>query len=243
MSEKIEPKTETTAAEQAMTGAMIEFNTDHFKQLPFGRCPRGPEITKQIITYWENYKHLRADFDKNRGIIQPIRAIVREVNCWHVNHKNTINQIIQDAIQIQQLFGRTDIDRDLIRAFRHNTTTVGYLIAEPAPWGNHLIIGWSFCRPQDYPKFMKWYGLLRAFKNRKFDTAEDITSSYTDELVTHLFDEVPYLQNLITQEFTLDDTDDHEGAIVYYLPFTLYEQISYFINRCVRYFKLDTKGK
>ena len=197
---------------------------------------------KKLIKEYEKYLLIRKEFDKQNGIIQPIRACVR-----NYSEKFNLKDLLDTTSEMQNLNEYFSTSREAdstIEEYRARTTTVGYFCSYKTK-DNEIVLGCSFCRPKDFPYFSKWRGKLLAMAERCVvkDVNELVTESKavvpnTTHLVLNpfgiqLFD-MANLESISDELYTYDFGPGR--CIVYYFPKNLILQAKDFIDRCCRYY-------
>lgn len=178
-------------------------------------------------------------YEKNKKniLIQPIRAHVMYTENNGLAVEKAINHVVHSGYKLLES-----------NEYEKITRPIGYLCSW-IPVGeeneNRFRFGYSFCLPEDYRKFSKEVGLKLAFTESrcvipKMSDDED-PLLYFDRLEDN-FKQNIYTQKLLNTRAAMSGTDAHapknEKRIVTYLfQYTLMEQLVYFINRCVAYYR------
>lgn len=211
-----------------------------------GRSVKQIEIDaiNEFGSYLEGCDHFKED----KGILQPIRAIVRIYD----RGAATLEKVIYDAMNCMNTacMNLSGTDGEIIqrKTFEEDTVVVGYLSAR-ALTESAVGFGCSFCRPHDYPNFQKYRGQLIAMPARVVvDSEVDqvTTMKEAKELSKYCgygdnFLSVDYLAVRGERFYVYDICECGNKFVVYYFPFPLNEQLDYFIERCSRYFCKENK--
>lgn len=211
-----------------------------------GRSVKQIEIDaiNEFGSYLEGCEHFNAD----KGIFQPIRAIVRIYD----RGATTLEKVIDDAMNCMNTacMNLSGVDGENLQrmTFEEDTVTVGYLSARVFT-ESAIGFGCSFCRPHDYPNFLKYRGKLLAMPARVVVDSEvdQVTTMEEVKLLNkyHGYDDeflhANYLAVRGDRRYMYDIIECDTKFVVYYFPFPLNEQLDYFIERCSRYFCKENK--
>lgn len=188
---------------------------------------------KEYLTYLDARKRFE---EEDKGIFHPIRAIVK------VYSKNNfrIQDVLAEAMNIQSIIDLDEIEtkKDAIAAFVPKSTIVGYFttrIAE-APHPTVYGIGYSFCRPSDYPLYQKHIGMLSAIPMRH--VAGDVAVLIDNMETTKMESFAPALSSKAHHKFILEPVGD-DGLVVYFFPISIEDQFMNFLDRCKRYYHIN----
>lgn len=188
---------------------------------------------KEYLTYLDARKHFE---EVDKGIFHPIRAIVK------VYSKNNfrIQDVLTEAMNVQAIIDLDKIktNKDAIDAFVSKSTIVGYFTtsvdktSHPAIYG----VGYSFCRPADYPLYQKHIGMLNAIPMRH--VTYDVSILIDNMEITKLISLAPALDSKSQHKFILEPVGD-DGLVVYFFPISIEYQFMNFLDRCKRYYHVN----
>ena len=173
----------------------------------------------KAIRMHENYLKIKEQFENNSGIIQPIRAVVIDMNKCVVResaqaHYCLYGSKIAEIINACRVIDCGDFTDSAIEEFLKQSKVVGYIAAIKGEDGS-IQYGLSYCNDADYSQFNKEFGSMLAMK-RALNRVVDLDSCNTDmEFVN----------------FTKGSTH------TYVWPITYGEQIDHFVKRARKYFK------
>lgn len=191
----------------------------------------------KAIKEYMTYLDVRKRFEEvHNGIFHPIRAIVK------VYSKNNfrIQDVLAEAMNTQTIIDLDEIGskKDAVAAFVSKSTIVGYFTTHtagvPHPLG--YCVGYSFCRPADYPLYQKHIGMLAAILTRH--NAADASVLIDQLKATKLADFAPALHSKAHHKFIIEPVGD-DGLAVYFFPISIEDQFMNFLDRCKRYYHVN----
>ena len=167
----------------------------------------------------KQFERTRKKFEKQKGIIQPIRAVVIDIEkCCTVEGRNaTLNVICGKVAECmsscRSMTSKFGFTKKAIRTFNKTSRHVGYIAAVKDSQGN-ISYGLSYCFDYDFRRFNREFGRELAMR-RAMENGVDLTAAIGDS------------------DFVNSSTD---SSVIYVWPVTYGEQVKYFIRRAENYF-------
>ena len=194
------------------------------------------QIETDAIREYSEYLSELESFNKDKGIFQPIRAVVRKYR----RGKTALERVINDAMDCQKVSSYGML-------FTGDTSIVGYFAARRINNNKGLGFGCSFCAPDDFNNYQKYRGQLMAMTPKfgiNVDDADacdqtriiDIVKGINEEC--NLFNDDFFSMDRMANIFDKSFVAGYDDIItVYYFPETLDDQLTHFIDRCGRYYR------
>lgn len=168
----------------------------------------------------KRYSKLKKEFERNYGIIQPIRAIV--INIDELSKGcSTDNQVYQKlARHVIKVMSSLGVERmqdkycvgDL-DGFINQSKIVGYLAATTK------FQGVAYCQEKDFDEFNPYFGKIMAMERALYHGCD--------------------LNEVTDDQQTCNIGDGSNFMYIWPIPYGA--QVSYFLDRCKKYFKEETK--
>lgn len=164
----------------------------------------------------KRYNKIRKEFDRNFGIIQPIRAIVINIDELSKDCSDD-NQVYQKLVRrVVKIMSSLGVERmqdkycvgDL-DGFINQSKIVGYLAASAR------FSGVAYCQEKDFDEFNPYFGKIMAME-RALHNGCDLNEVTDDQETCNISSSSKYM---------------------YIWPIPYGAQVNYFLNRCKKYFK------
>lgn len=194
------------------------------------------ENTKAIEKYMTYLDARKCFEEEDKGIFHPIRAIVK------VYSKNNfrIQDVLAEAMNTQAIIDLDELEtkKDAIAAFVSKSAIVGYFTTRTAGTPHPYVygVGYSFCRPADYPLYQKHIGMLAAIPMRHVASDASVLIDQLNAIKLAGF--APALHSKAHHKFIIEPVGD-DGLAVYFFPISIEDQFMNFLDRCKRYYHVN----
>lgn len=202
-------------------------------------------IALKTVRNYQDYLKQRKAFENQRGIIQPLRAVVKVYD----KETFTFEQFWRDSVKLANIKNdccehlvRSNVTvawKELVRRLKLFWTTVGYVTAcaTDTEAGTRLDFGVSICTPEDFLSFQKFHGRQLAL-HKRVSVVASTSNGFREELKA--LDNglrCSYITHRGESAFIIDDDATNDNKLITYnFPITINQQLGYFFDRCARYY-------